>query len=1062
MMRTRKFAGSAAAFVCLLLAAVSFFSLRSVGAPSDPLDPSYAPSVDTSGIPSNVWVTGALAKVHPDATPGTQQSVQISSARNEFESFQIHVRAASNPIALSVTVSNFVNAQTGDVIASNGNVFVHREAYLDITTLSDANGTLGLTPDPLIPVKDAYLNEPRNAFPVTVPLNEVRSAWVDVLVPDTALSGYYTATVTVSDGASVLAAVPAVLKVWNFTLPSTASLKSAFGMAFDAFCVHVFDGTYNGCDQYPGSGGSADHGIELSHLAIARFFLDHRITISGLPYPPPPTGQWAEFDATYGQLLNGNGGTLLYGAKLTTLQYSPAGYSVDPSIAQDWVSHFSAAGWLPRLFHYTCDEPPNGCSWGDLPGMLQAVHAGSPSLKTLVTTDIASATQNNVLDGIDILVPTINVVEPHGGPNTRTDYDAWLSGGADRHLWWYQACGTHESCSNGTVGPASATWPSYMVDATPVRNRVFQWLAFINRFEAELYYQVDWCFATDPATVRCAGTDPWTNVYAFGGNGDGTLFYPGDTARIGGTTPIPISGIRLKLIRDGMEDYEYLKLLSDAGEDSFARSTAAGFITNSSTFSNDPQALTDAREALGNELHRLALQGAIQTPVIALSPATGGTATGLEGGPFSPASFQYQLSSSPGRANYSISGLPNWLTASSTSGTIEATGTAITFAVNAAANSLSAGTYSATIAIENATNGQGSQNLTVSLSVGALPALQVTPATTIAAAGNQGGTFVPNAFDYQVGATTDSVSYSITGVPSWLTASPTSGTATTSPTTITFSVNATASSLGVGTYNATITFSNATNGNGTDTRSATLTVNSTTGQQPMSRTWVSGTGNDNDPCTRTQPCLTFQAAHDKTSAGGEVNCLDSGGFGAIIITKAIAIICGGVQAGVLVAGTSAITVNAGPTDKVLLSGLDIEGLDTGINGVHVLQAGTVVVRDTSIRNFTGVGINLVASNSGGRAVIENVKLFNNAGGGFLLQGAGGVALGAAIIRSTFDLNGVAHIRVVGPASVSLSKNVALSPAVPSVQSSNGAAVLSFRNNVFRGSTAGITSTARPN
>jgi hypothetical protein len=236
-----------------------------------------------------VWVTGSLAKVHPDATPGTQQSVQISSARNEFESFQIHVRAASNPIALSVTVSNFVNAQTGDVIASNGNVFVHREAYLDITTLSDANGTHGLTPDPLIPVKDAYLNEPRNAFPETVPLNEVRSAWVDVLVPDTARSGYYTATVTVSDGASVLAAVPAVLKVWNFTLPSTASLKSAFGMAFDAFCVHVFDGTYNGCDQYPGSGGSADHGIELSHLAIARFFLDHRITISGLPYPPPPT-----------------------------------------------------------------------------------------------------------------------------------------------------------------------------------------------------------------------------------------------------------------------------------------------------------------------------------------------------------------------------------------------------------------------------------------------------------------------------------------------------------------------------------------------------------------------------------------------------------------------------------------------------------------------------------------------------------------------------------------------------------------------------------------------------
>src|SRR5580692_2858583 len=105
------------------------------------------------------------------------------------------------------------------------------------------------------------------------------------------------------------------------------------------------------------------------------------------------------------------------------------------------------------------------------------------------------------------------------------------------------------------------------------------------------------------------------------------------------------------------------------------------------------------------------------------------------------------------------------------------------------------------------------------------------------------------------------------------------------------------------------------------------------------RTWVSGVGDDANPCSRTAPCKTFAGAISKTAAGGEINVLDPGGFGAVTITKSIQIRSESVEAGVLVSGTNGIVVSAAASDKVLLEGLDIEGLGTGLNGVQILAGG---------------------------------------------------------------------------------------------------------------------------
>src|SRR3984893_11403068 len=126
------------------------------------------------------------------------------------------------------------------------------------------------------------------------------------------------------------------------------------------------------------------------------------------------------------------------------------------------------------------------------------------------------------------------------------------------------------------------------------------------------------------------------------------------------------------------------------------------------------------------------------------------------------------------------------------------------------------------------------------------------------------------------------------------------------------------------------------------------------------RTWISGVGDDVNPCSRTAPCKTFAGAIAKTAAGGEINCLDPGGFGGVTITKSITISCDSGEAGILVASTNAIIINAGPTASVFLKGIDIEGLGNtgspGLTGILALSVGSLHIEECVIRGFQESGI----------------------------------------------------------------------------------------------------------
>jgi hypothetical protein len=152
------------------------------------------------------------------------------------------------------------------------------------------------------------------------------------------------------------------------------------------------------------------------------------------------------------------------------------------------------------------------------------------------------------------------------------------------------------------------------------------------------------------------------------------------------------------------------------------------------------------------------------------------------------------------------------------------------------------------------------------------------------------------------------------------------------------------------------------------------------------RTWVSGVGDDANPCSRTAPCKTFAGAISKTAAAGEINCIDSGGYGALTITKSIAIKCDSYEAGVLVSGTNGFVVSAASTDVVFISGLDFEGLGPtalSLNGIKITAAAAVTVENCTIRGFgssNGTDGNGIFLNNTGttKLFVDNTQIGDNA------------------------------------------------------------------------------------
>jgi hypothetical protein len=181
---------------------------------------------------------------------------------------------------------------------------------------------------------------------------------------------------------------------------------------------------------------------------------------------------------------------------------------------------------------------------------------------------------------------------------------------------------------------------------------------------------------------------------------------------------------------------------------------------------------------------------------------------------------------------------------------------------------------------------------------------------------------------------------------------------------------------------------------------AALVLSAASAQAQATRTWVSGVGDDANPCSRTAPCKTFAGAISKTAARGEINCLDPGGYGGLTITKSITIKCFYTLGGVLSAGAgvNGIVVNALNTDDVLLEGLDMNGSGTAQTGLRILQARSVKVVKSEIYGYV-TGIGFVPSNLGARLLVVDSHIFDNRGAGVMVAPSLNTASGIATLNN---------------------------------------------------------------
>jgi hypothetical protein len=169
-------------------------------------------------------------------------------------------------------------------------------------------------------------------------------------------------------------------------------------------------------------------------------------------------------------------------------------------------------------------------------------------------------------------------------------------------------------------------------------------------------------------------------------------------------------------------------------------------------------------------------------------------------------------------------------------------------------------------------------------------------------------------------------------------------------------------------------------------------VGSSAAYAQATRTWVSGVGDDVNPCSRTAPCKTFAGAISKTAAGGEISVLDPGGFGGVNITKSITINGEGTLAGILAGtGTTGVIVNAAPTDVVTLRNISIHGV-AAAHGIRFLNGGTLIVDRVDISGIATNGIDVESSSANAKVVISNTTIRGGTNGIQVTNPGGGVVV----------------------------------------------------------------------
>ena len=522
------------------------------------------------------WVTHGSKRVKPEEPSAGSRTAIIRSAKNEYEPFQVALRSGEALKNVDVSVSDLADGSGRTIGKENIALFREHRVYVRVPSYRCDNPP-GWYFDALIPFVNPATGERISGkdtrfiaapFNIWGGINEL--IWVDVFVPKDAAAGDYKGEMTVTvDGAAALK-IPINLTVWDFALPDIPTMKAHFGGYHRAAKWHGVDRSSEEFRQ-----------IELRYCET---MADHRICpeIPADLHPKANPDGSISTEETHGRLkkfietMRVNSFQIRFGTR--SPYPDPLGEDRERTIRylRNMYDYLDANGWAEMSYTYAIDEPNDAEAYDRVRAFAKLLHEAQPKLKFLCTEQ--TKTQNpdwGDFNGyVDIWVPLWPLHDEESAQER-------LNAGDE--LWSYTAlCQRREP---------SLFW---QLDFSVLNYRVPAWGSWRYQMTGLLYWSVVFW-----GQVK----DPWLDQLTIYGryNGDGSILYPGADAGIDG----PVTSIRLKNIRAGMEDYEYFRLLADMGDEKFVDEHVRKIIQTWHSWEKNSDALMRAREQLAQRILEL-------------------------------------------------------------------------------------------------------------------------------------------------------------------------------------------------------------------------------------------------------------------------------------------------------------------------------------------------------------------------------------------------------------------------------------------------------------------------
>ncbi len=504
------------------------------------------------GQEAAVWVASPWQHVLRESPVGTATTAELDAARNEFESLRVIVHAGPSALQDVLVEVSALRGPAGTIEPDSCAVF--REHYVHVFEPSRASkAPVGWYPDALVPATIEGAAQPGQSALLQIEPNQNQGVWIDVYVPHDAPPGEYAGQIRVTQDNSELGRIAIKLRVWPFGLPDRISMRSNFGSLGTRLA------------RQWGLDASSPQFVELEDRYID-LLLAHRAIPSSLGNIWP---QWTPEDGIDDSSSGNRLRTMVRERHVNALSV-PFSYRNDPekcrAYLRDLAGYLRDQGCLDLAYIYLKDEPNNAEDYEIVRQQGELIRESG--IKRLCTEQTVSSNPDwgSLYGAVDIWCPLWCLYDE------QTARQRQASG---EEIWSYTA-----------LCQGKGTAPFWQIDFAPVHFRAPFWISWQYDVKGFLYWS---------SIYSAPDQDPWTaphfrNQYW----GEGMLLYPGQ--KLGYDGPVP--SIRLKLVREALEDFEYLTLAAQRGQRQQVDQLVRGLVTSFDNWSHDGEAYAAARERL--------------------------------------------------------------------------------------------------------------------------------------------------------------------------------------------------------------------------------------------------------------------------------------------------------------------------------------------------------------------------------------------------------------------------------------------------------------------------------